>query len=171
MSRIYAIDPGPEKSAYVVIDTSKPGEIQEFGKVDNHEMLDLLKVENKDSLLVIEAIASYGAAVSQSIFGTCIWTGRFMQRWKDLGGWTFLIYRREVVKHLLGKGSIKGADARIRAKMIERFGTDTQHAIGSKGNPGPLYGVSSDTWQALGLAITAVESTIIWGEDGNAREP
>ena len=36
--------------------------------------------------------------------------------------------------------------------FIEMHGGDKSTAIGKKYNPGPLYGVSSHAWQALGLA-------------------
>ena len=63
-----------------------------------------------------------------------------------------LLYRREVLR-ILGVTGGSGADSRVRGAMIERHGGDRATAQGNKRAPGPLYGVSSHAWQALGLAV------------------
>jgi len=55
-----------------------------------------------------------------------------------------------VKMHLCGQARAK--DANIRQALIDRFGGAA--AIGRKAAPGPLYGISGDVWQALGLAVT-----------------
>ena len=62
--------------------------------------------------------------------------------------------RREVLRHL-GVLSGKGApDSRVRAACIADHQTPGgMPAVGRKGSPGPLYGVSSHAWQALGLVL------------------
>ena len=62
--------------------------------------------------------------------------------------------RREVLRHL-GVLSGKGApDSRVRAACIaDHEVPGGMPAVGRKGSPGPLYGVSSHAWQALGLVL------------------
>jgi len=53
-------------------------------------------------------------------------------------------------------GSARAKDQNIRQALIDRYG-GKETAIGKKQNPGPLYGIKADEWQALGLAITFLE--------------
>jgi hypothetical protein len=66
--------------------------------------------------------------------------------------------RREVLRHLgvlSGKGS---ADSRVRAACIADHETPGgPPAVGRKASPGPLYGVTSHAWQALGLVLAWLE--------------
>lgn len=72
--------------------------------------------------------------------------------------------RRQVLRHLgvmSGKGS---ADSRVRAACIADHETPGgPPAVGRKAAPGPLYGVSSHAWQALGLVLAWLE---IYEEEG-----
>ena len=75
---ILAIDPGNIESAYCVIEkeTYKP---IEFGKVKNHNIIDLINKDYECNDLIIEMIASYGMAVGKEVFDTCVWIGRFIE--------------------------------------------------------------------------------------------
>lgn len=147
---IIAIDPGSEQSAYV--EYYKDGRVHSFGKRPNEELInwDVLRYSGKlsNSFLAIEMIASYGMPVGASVFDTCVWIGRFIQAWN---GPYELVYRRDVKLHLCGQARAK--DGNVRQAIIDRFG-GKEKAIGRKASPGPLYGVSGDTWQALAVAIT-----------------
>ena len=69
------------------------------------------------------------------------------ERALDCGLRVRLVYRREVCSVLdVSKG---GKDAQVRQRMIEMH----PGGCGTKKAPGPLYGVSSHAWQALGLAV------------------
>jgi hypothetical protein len=103
-------------------------------------------------------VASYGMAVGATVFETCVWSGRFIERW--LSGRAYRpqpdrIYRKEVKMHLCG--SMRAKDANVRQALIDRYG-GKEAAIGKKANPGPLYGMSGDCWSALAVAITAAET-------------
>lgn len=63
------------------------------------------------------------------------------------------MYRRDVLATLGVSGG--GRDAKVRAVCIEEHGGDARRARGSKAEPGPLYGVSSHAWQALGVVLAA----------------
>jgi hypothetical protein len=99
--------------------------------------------------LGIEMIACYGMPVGAEVFETCIWIGRFIERW---GSHAFYIYRKDVKLHLCGQARAK--DANVRQALIDRYGSSQKKAIGTKKAPGPLYGISSHVWSALGVAIT-----------------
>ena len=155
---ILAIDPGTTESAFVLYDA---GDLVAFDKLRNDVMLDRmfeLMDEHKDlHHLAIEHVASYGMAVGREVFATCVWTGRFIQRW---GGPFTAIYRADVKIHLCN--SMRAKDANIRRAIIDRYpnatGGGKNPAIGIKSAPGPLYGVSRDVWAALGVAITYDET-------------
>ena len=61
--------------------------------------------------------------------------------------------------HLCGNNSAK--DSNVRQALIDRFprsGGGKTPQIGTKGDPGPLYGIKKDEWAALGVAITTLET-------------
>ena len=145
--RILAIDPGPEKSAYVVIENGLP---IEFAKLKNHELMIAMKLGQKASCkVVIEMIASYGMSVGAEVFETCVWIGRFIEVTK---GNADRIFRKDVKMHLCG--NTRANDSNIRQALIDRYGPGKEAAIGKKSSPGPLYGVSGDVWAALAVAVT-----------------
>lgn len=158
MSRIMlAIDPGNELSAFVVWDGDS---IYDKGKVENRLMLSVLTsfhLNYPEGECVIEQIAHYGTGMpaGRTVFDTCIWIGRYVQTWADLNRnqEPRLIERRKVKTHLCG--SAKAKDGNIRQALIDRYGEP-----GTKKEPGKLYGVSADVWQALGLAVTAWETEV-----------
>lgn len=140
MSRIVAIDPGPEHSGVVVWDC---------GVV---EALDLPNGDLRARLIqrtfggadrcAIEMIASYGMPVGREVFETCLWIGRFVER---AGMPVQLVYRKDVKLHLCG--TTKAKDGNIRQALIDKHG-----APGTKKQRGPTYGVSGHLWAALAVA-------------------
>lgn len=156
--RLLAIDPGPDESAYVVYDTATRLPTS-WDKVVSEEVLARLDVIVADTC-AIEMVASYGMPVGAEVFDTCVWVGRYTERWRLSHDWRYrceprLVYRREVKLHLCQDSRAK--DANIRQAIIDRYGGKAQ-AIGLKATPGPLYGMSGDVWQAFGVALTATET-------------
>lgn len=154
---LLAIDPGPEQSAYVLYDTEAKRPVA-WAKVPNFDLLFGIANVTADELS-IEMIASYGMAVGAEVFETCVWIGRFIERWYARGLRYYdhrLVYRRDVKLHLTG--SPRANDANVRQALIDRFGPGKEKAIGKKASPGPLYGIKSDVWAALAVAITAAET-------------
>jgi hypothetical protein len=143
MTRILAIDPGTHESGYVVYED---GRVVTSGVMPNDDLLKIVKDDNSDAL-AIEKIVSYGSAVGQETFDTCVWIGRFMEAW-GVPGDVMLIPRRKVKAHVCGPG--KWGDPDVRTKLIQRLGPQ-----GTKKAPGPTYGVKSHAWSALGVAVTA----------------
>lgn len=151
---IYAIDPGPEKSA--LCHCFAGGQMVVTETLVNRDLLLFLRGANvleNAPLLAVEMIASYGMPVGREVFETCVWIGRFVEAWK---GRYRLVYRREVKMHICE--SPKANDAAIRQALIDRFGPGKERAIGTKKAPGPLFGIKKDEWAALGVALTALET-------------
>jgi hypothetical protein len=104
-------------------------------------------------------IASYGMPVGREVFETCVWIGRFMEQW-GAPDRVNLVYRKDVKMHLCG--SPRAKDANIRQALIDLFeptGGGKTPQIGTKAKPGPLYGVSTHAWPALGVAVTVQART------------
>ena len=146
---IIAIDPGNVMSGYVVLNNDLS--IREFGKIDNFELLEKIHmdkfIEDDDEMdyFVIEMIASYGMAVGQTIFDTCVWIGRFIEAY-DCHECTY-IYRKDEKMNLCG--TMKAKDSNIRQALIDRFGS-----VGTKKNKGWFYGFKSDIWSAYAVGVT-----------------
>jgi hypothetical protein len=150
-----AIDPGTEESGWVEF---VDGKVKDSGVMPNEDLLELLGSDHwriQGYGLSLEMIASYGMPVGREVFETCVWIGRFKQQWHHPDA-VRLVYRRDVKLHLCG--SPKAKDANIRQALIDLFpktGGGKCPQIGTKAQPGPLYGVSSHAWAALGVAVTA----------------
>lgn len=153
---ILAIDPGPSESAWLYLLKGQP---VQWGIYDNARMLtDILVRPRPSATLAIEMIASYGMPVGAETFETCLWIGRFQQRWLDTAtapalSPVRLVYRRDVRMHLCENGR-KAKDANVRQALIDRYGPGKARAIGLKATPGPLYGMKSHLWSALAIAVT-----------------
>jgi hypothetical protein len=149
---VMAIDPGTTESGWTRLCNKH---VIDSGVCDNEEMLDMVYDGGFDDL-AIEMIASYGMAVGREVFETCVWIGRFQQVFRDPDA-VKLVYRRDVKLHLCG--SVKAKDPNVRQAVIDLFpaiGGGKVPQIGTKSQPGPLYGVKSHAWPALAVAITAI---------------
>jgi hypothetical protein len=159
--RIVAIDPGTERSGWCVLDCISD-RLAGYGWDANDAVLNDLPRrfglgEFSKDVLAIEMVASQGMAVGKETFRTVWWTGRFAEQWKRTSGGILPIeiYRQDVKLHLCGQ--VRAKDANVRQALIDLYGGEGGKAvaIGSKANPGPLYGVSNHVWSALAVAVTA----------------
>lgn len=149
--RIFAIDPGPTQSAWVVF---RDGRVQDCAIEDNAHVLCQLSLAWQVDQFAIEQIRSYGMAVGAEVFETCEWCGRFDQQIRITHGKPALFVPRKDVKlHLCH--NTRANDSNIRQALIDLLG-----APGTKRNPGPTYGVKSHLWAALGVAVTAQGVTV-----------
>jgi hypothetical protein len=144
MNLLLAIDPGPVDSAFVVWDGAI---VMVKDKINNEAMAQMANrlTAHKDVYCAIEMIASYGMAVGAEVFETCVWIGRFMERFGP--DRCERITRGAVKTHLCH--SMRAKDANVRAALIDRFGGPQSIKKG-----GALYGVSGDMWAALAVAVT-----------------
>ncbi len=151
--KFLAIDPGTTESGWVLYEG---GKLHGSGVMGNTDMLrSVEKFEEGEICLAIEMIASYGMAVGREVFETCVWIGRFKQAWFDPEA-VQLVYRKDVKLHLCGTPRAK--DPNVRQALIDLYpatGGGKIPQIGTKAAPGPLFGVSSHAWPALGVAVTA----------------
>lgn len=142
---VLAIDPGPERSGFILWD----GTVIECGTLDNQSLRYRLGASTLNAgLCAIEMIASYGMPVGKEVFETCVWIGRFVERYPMP---VHLVYRKDVKMHLCGTPRAK--DGNIRAALIDKHG-----APGTKKQKGPTYGLSGHLWAALAVADYAMEN-------------
>ena len=161
---ILAIDPGTTESAFVYLDPSEP-KLYGFGKTGNDELREVLLLRCEQvSFVVIEAIKSYGMPMGDTTIETCVWIGRFIERWvhhvPDVPVVT--IPRKTVVTELCR--SPRANDSNVRAAVLDWFrertnerGGGRESMIGTAKCPGPLFGVAGDVWSALAIAIATFE--------------
>lgn len=140
--RIFAIDPGPVESGWVLY---KSGRFILSGCDENSNVRCKLAFWEFDAL-AIEMIQSYGQTVGKSTFDTCVEIGRFVQSVKGDAA----LIPRPTVKNLLC-GTTRAKDKDVWQAVKDRFGGDS--AVGTKKNPGPLYGVKSHARMALAVAL------------------
>ena len=160
---IFAIDPGNEYSAYVLLNEDLS--IAEKGKVLNDELLEVinrlfyLNAENGDlssniKHVAIEMIASYGMTVGKTVFDTCVWIGRYYQAiYEQSNVKPNFIYRKDEKMSICG--NMKAKDSNIRQALIDRFAKhDFKNGKGTKNNPDWFYGFKADIWAAYAVAVT-----------------
>jgi hypothetical protein len=159
---ILAIDPGPEKSAWVVYHPESLNPIWESGIEENDALIQRF-IDGREPIcymdygdyeivvdeVVIEMVASYGMAVGASVFETCVTIGRFVQLFTRLP--VNMMYRKDVKMHLCH--SMRAKDANIRQAIIDRLGPP-----GTKKHPGKTFGVKADIWAALACAVTFADT-------------
>jgi hypothetical protein len=145
------IDPGPVESAFVWWDSATENvvrleSIQVFN-LDPFTMPPLLKMVDHVS---IEWVECFGMAVGQEVFRTVAGIGWFANLMADNHGPLRLVPRRVVKMHLCN--SMRAKDANVRQALIDRFGP-----VGTKKQPGKLYGVATHYWAALGVAVYSAD--------------
>jgi hypothetical protein len=157
---VLAIDPGSESSAFVTLNGDRMV-LRAFGKLPNAELLEWLRAgpgqTPTEGQVVLEFMSPRGMPTSRQEMETLFVAGRIAEACHPSE--VHRITRDDVKYHLTGRRS-KVGDANVRAALIDRFGGlgGKAAAIGTKANPGPLYGVTADVWAALGVAITYLDT-------------
>jgi hypothetical protein len=148
---ILAIDPGPTESGWCEYGN---GLLLFSGVYRNDELAIKISLSSYPNLY-IEMISSYGMPVGKEVFETCVWIGRFIEAFAKpwIPMHNHFIYRKDVKSRLCG--TTKAKDANVRQALIDKLGP-----VGTKGSPGPLYGVKSHAWAALAVAVTAEEANL-----------
>lgn len=155
--KIFAIDPGNEESAYVVMEPGYEFVRGMFGKFPNEMVLESLgnmgHIYGSDVIFVIEMVASYGMAVGKEVFDTCVWIGRFTQAAVAMGCTVEYVYRMEEKMALCHDSRAK--DTNIRQALIDRFAVfDKKTGKGTKKKPDTFFGFSKDVWSAAAVGVT-----------------
>lgn len=165
---ILAIDPGPVQSAFVELEREDDGPwvIVDHKKEQNESTILKIRLwgphdyspysDQEERHVVCEMIASYGMPVGAEVFETCVTIGRILQVSYERLFAVERLKRQDVKLHMCK--TARATDATIRQAVIDRFGTGKEEAIGTKKEPGPLYGIKGDEWQALALGLTYADS-------------
>lgn len=154
------IDPGSTKSGVAVVRDMGDGKpkiswvnivVNEKVPFVVEEVTACLNIPPKTYGLAIEEVRSYGMAVGQTTFDTCVWSGAiFTGIWRRVEpAWSLWLGRKADVCTTIC-GSTRAKDANIRQAVIDRYGVP-----GTKKEPGGTYGVTADMWSAVALATTA----------------
>ena len=159
---ILGIDPGTERSAYVIWDGQN---IHEKDWIPNHRLIDMIHngfpgVEH----VVIEMVEARGMPIGKETIDTIVWIGRFYEA--VIGSFlpVKLVYRRDIKVHLCGSARAKPGN--LSRVLKDRFGEPYTYEIvgqfGKKGQavkakrvrvPGTLDGMNDHTWAALEVAV------------------
>lgn len=162
MTRILAIDPGSEVSAWLLLVDGRP---IRWAKEPNEQVRNWLRWEWQGAdddgapgkecvdLVVIETIEPRGERLWRQTVEMLQWAGRFAEAARPLPvAW---LSREAIKRHLCPAPGHRGAanDADVWAALCERFGGEPAVAVGRKAAPGPLHGIHSDMRQALAVAV------------------
>jgi len=161
---VLGIDPGPDKSAFVVLDWANMA-VLAFGHEDNDRLLAIIETTAVDDMAV-ENVSYYGphANIGATTIDTARWVGRFQDR-RITGGKipndggipnVALIKNQTVRVCLCGNVAVKKNNVHQAVKdRFPRTGGGACPQKGTKKEPGPLYGMSGNhIWDALAIAIT-----------------
>jgi hypothetical protein len=167
---ILAIDPGNAESGAVIL-TPGGRVVQAFPKIRNGLLLDLIEngfevqMGYRPERLVIEMPKARGMPTANQEFETCVVIGWFEHAFGLIR--STRIYRHEVKSTICD--SQRAKDGHIAAAIRDLYpqtGGGSKPAVGTKKDPGPLYGVSKDAWQALAVGLTYL--VIHYGFDLNS---
>lgn len=159
--RIFAIDPGTYQSGYCVLEVDH---VSECDIVDNEQLLRLITCgQFRGTVGVIEMIANYGMPAGAELFETAVWIGRFREAYRRAYGLDLpSVYRKDVKLHLCNTN--RCGNPHVRQALIDRFkptGGGARPQIGTKAEPGPLYGVRSHIWAALAVAVFSYDTNVV----------
>jgi len=154
--KILAIDPGTNSSGFAIM--SQRMFLGGQSDIENGELLNLIPDLDVD-LVACEWVQSYGMAVGKDVFETCRWIGRIEQVVENERLEFRRVFRSDVKLHLCH--SRKAKDPNVRQAILDSYpatGGGSTPQVGTKGQPGPLYGVKGHIWSALALALTVQEA-------------
>lgn len=168
MKKLLAIDPGPMTSGVVLIEYSEwpPRVLLANSEISTERLCDdlfslasLLSewVTSLDQVCIEQIEARGGAAVGQDTLDTMWWAGRLHQAscTRVPSSSIHRIWRGEVRQTICGVRNCTASQ--LRRALIDfypRAGGGKTPQIGTKGKPGPLYGVTTHAWSALAVGVT-----------------
>lgn len=158
MPLILAIDPGPETHGAVVYDTDDRRVLWAVKAARTGDISDICRGQELSAVLIERpaAMGPMGAGKVGHMLDTAWAGGSLAREWQGYGFPVHTMTRREVLRGLGVLSGSGSSDSRVRAACIADHGGDG--AVGRKSAPGPLYGVTSHAWQALGLVLAWLET-------------
>lgn len=150
-SKIMAVDPGPEMSAFVIWDGQQ---VVDRGICTNDVIRSMLfNVSFEADTIILEEIECYGMPVGKTVFKTVFESGQIYWAAAFTGIDVYLLPRRQVKLHLCGNNRAK--DGNVIQALVDRFCPyEKNRGKGTKKQPGFFYGFKKDIWQAFALAVT-----------------
>ena len=151
---LLAIDPGTTQSAFCLMDERFT--VLDKGKVANSAMLDYIWLNaRRIDHIVVEMVASYGMAVGEEVFETCVMIGQ-IERTADIREIPrSRVYRKDEKLEICHDSRAK--DANIRRELIDRFAVhDKKRGTGTKKNPDRFFGFAGDMWAAFAVGVVAL---------------
>jgi hypothetical protein len=166
---ILAIDPGPEKSAWVYLVDGIPVQSawEDNGRVNVMIAGECMTASGPEHL-VIEKVMNYGMPSGESVFETVFWTGRFIQSWGSPTAIMLkLLGQKRHTSSRIPRLDVKVAlchDAKAKKGNVNQAikdHYDTISPVGTKKNQGPLYEFArkhgpglTHRWDALAVGLT-----------------
>ncbi len=156
---VLGIDPGPSCSGFVLYDT----EARCVTRADKAATLATIVGVMADHAgpVIIErptCMGPLGTGVIGHLLDTAWAAGGMESTARALDCQVSTMTRRQVLRSLGVLSGTGSADSRVRAACIADHDQPARPAVGKKAAPGPLYGVASHAWQALGLVLAWLES-------------
>lgn len=168
MTTIIGIDPGPSTSGFVVMETGRgvlPCVRWSDAAVDSADLARLAAsalIDYDPAIVAIEWLTTYGRAVGASVLDTARIVGQVEGVLKERRSHAevVLVTRPDVCHELCQSRS--ATKAQVRAACLAIYsaegvpqGGGACRQVGTKRDPGPLYGVRSHAWDALATALAA----------------
>ena len=156
---VLGIDPGPETHGAVVYDVEARRVLWAVKAARAGDIADVCRGQELSAVLIERpaAMGPMGAGKVGHMLDTAWAGGALAREWQGYGYPVHTMTRREVLRGLGVLSGSGSSDARVRAACIADHGGTQVAAVGRKASPGPLYGVSSHAWQALGLVLAWLE--------------
>lgn len=154
--KILGIDPGTVQTGWVIYDT-ETHTVTDKGITENGELIESMTADDWNyNDVAIEMVASYGMPVGKETFETVYWIGRFAERAESIGKRVERYYKKtDINPAICFNSNVK--DAMIRRALLDMFpktGAGSEPSIGTKKQPGALYGFNSHMYPALAVALT-----------------
>jgi hypothetical protein len=156
---ILGIDPGPETSGAVLYNATNGTVIDSMGAVPLDELRTLIQREHwhlAQSFEVVMERVSAGPASTEVVLTSEV-IGR-VQEICETGGVSLHMYTRRAVLSLLCCTGAGNKDSQVRAAVLDLHGGTKAAAVGTKKAQGPLFGVSTHSWQALGAVCAHLQA-------------
>lgn len=141
--RILAIDPGPEKSQWLMWED---GHALSHAYVSNSSLASALRDSSLPAdRVAIELMQGFGMPVGAEVFKTCYFIGAVIEICWRGNVPVATVFRKDIKLALCGTPRAK--DANIRQALMDKLG-----APGTKQAPGTTYGITKHAWSALAIA-------------------
>ena len=158
---IVGIDPGPVTHGAVIYDSRNRRVLWADKAADWRSIMDESESHNAERCVVERPAAMGGLQVGKvgHMLDTAWEAGRVAAHFQIAGLPVHEMTRRQVLRSLGVMSGTGSADSRVRAACIaDHQKPGGPPAVGRKATPGPLFGVSSHAWQALGAVLAWLES-------------